>query len=339
MIQAIETVYNGYRFRSRLEARWAVFFDTLGIRYEYEKEGFELPSGRYLPDFWLPGLSVWVEIKPSREAADQDVLQLGVELAVHTGAFTYVLAGQPWAEAQAASPMFVDGEATAYCGVLCDPLGCDEPYYWCECSVCGEVGIQWEASSDRLRCGHGVHGPRALTTKLADAFLAARQARFEFGESGAPAVAVPGQTLGAFLAPWRMGQNVRVRAGQGQGRYGQVAGRARPGTVLVRFGLETLPIADGDLEAVASARPAPPRGAPAAGCWKLGDRLRHASFGEGIVVQSKPAGGDEEVIVAFSGHGVKRFLASLAGFERAPAGEAPRIARAQAIFNEREGQP
>lgn len=51
-VKAIETVYNGYRFRSRLEARWAVFFDALGVKYEYEPEGFELPSGkRYFPDF------------------------------------------------------------------------------------------------------------------------------------------------------------------------------------------------------------------------------------------------------------------------------------------------
>ena len=51
-IKPIETVYNGYRFRSRLEARWAVFFDALKVNYEYEPEGFELPSGNYyLPDF------------------------------------------------------------------------------------------------------------------------------------------------------------------------------------------------------------------------------------------------------------------------------------------------
>ena len=51
-IKPIETIYNGYKFRSRLEARWAVFFDSLGVEYEYEPEGFELPSGkRYLPDF------------------------------------------------------------------------------------------------------------------------------------------------------------------------------------------------------------------------------------------------------------------------------------------------
>ena len=64
-IKAIETVYKGYRFRSRLEARWAVFFDALGVKWEYEKEGFDLgEAGWYLPDFWLPELGVWAEIKP-----------------------------------------------------------------------------------------------------------------------------------------------------------------------------------------------------------------------------------------------------------------------------------
>lgn len=64
MIKAIETEYNGYRFRSRLEARWAVFFDAMGIEYEYEPEGFELSCGRYLPDFYLRDLQIFVEIKP-----------------------------------------------------------------------------------------------------------------------------------------------------------------------------------------------------------------------------------------------------------------------------------
>ena len=65
-IKAIETEYNGYRFRSRLEARWAVFFDAAKIKYEYEPEGFELADGtRYLPDFYLPELFTYVEIKPA----------------------------------------------------------------------------------------------------------------------------------------------------------------------------------------------------------------------------------------------------------------------------------
>ena len=64
-IKPIETVYNGYRFRSRLETRWAVFFDAAGIKYEYEPEGFELSDGtKYLPDFYLPWFHAFVEIKP-----------------------------------------------------------------------------------------------------------------------------------------------------------------------------------------------------------------------------------------------------------------------------------
>lgn len=65
-IKAIETHYNGYRFRSRLEARWAVFFDAAGIPYEYEPEGFHLPNNEmYLPDFYLPWFKMYVEIKPN----------------------------------------------------------------------------------------------------------------------------------------------------------------------------------------------------------------------------------------------------------------------------------
>ena len=63
-IKPIETIYNGYRFRSRLEARWAVFFDAAGIKYEYEPEGFDLDGEYYLPDFYLPQFSLFVEIKP-----------------------------------------------------------------------------------------------------------------------------------------------------------------------------------------------------------------------------------------------------------------------------------
>lgn len=85
-IKAIETVYNGYRFRSRLEARWAVFFDALGIEYEYEPEGFDLANGmRYLPDFKLLNWRgrdsqneecLWVEIKPKMNATDAEKVNM-----------------------------------------------------------------------------------------------------------------------------------------------------------------------------------------------------------------------------------------------------------------------
>jgi len=64
MLKAIETRYRGYRFRSRLEARWAVYFDTIGLRWEYEPQGFKFACGPYLPDFWLPQVEMWAEVKP-----------------------------------------------------------------------------------------------------------------------------------------------------------------------------------------------------------------------------------------------------------------------------------
>lgn len=77
MIKAIETRYAGCRFRSRLEARWAVLFDHMRIEWQYEPQGFELPSGPYLPDFYLPGFgihdggpdSAWVEVKGRQATA------------------------------------------------------------------------------------------------------------------------------------------------------------------------------------------------------------------------------------------------------------------------------
>lgn len=63
-IKAIETHYKGYRFRSRLEARWAVFFDHMGIEYQYEPEGFDFNGVWYLPDFYLPQVEMYAEVKP-----------------------------------------------------------------------------------------------------------------------------------------------------------------------------------------------------------------------------------------------------------------------------------
>lgn len=72
-IKPIETKYAGHLFRSRLEARWAKFFDVLEITWAYEQEGYDLGSvGYYLPDFVLPGvyyrttlLTGWIaEVKP-----------------------------------------------------------------------------------------------------------------------------------------------------------------------------------------------------------------------------------------------------------------------------------
>lgn len=64
MIKPKQTEYKGYLFRSRLEARWAVFFDALEIEWEYEPEGLVLSTGEtYLPDFYLFDFKVYFEVK------------------------------------------------------------------------------------------------------------------------------------------------------------------------------------------------------------------------------------------------------------------------------------
>lgn len=63
-IKAIPTRYAGHLFRSRLEADYACTFDSIGIAWQYETEGFELSNGMlYLPDFYLPQIRAWVEVK------------------------------------------------------------------------------------------------------------------------------------------------------------------------------------------------------------------------------------------------------------------------------------
>lgn len=80
-MKAIQTKYNGYLFRSRLEARWAVFFDACGVKYEYEPEGYDLGNGLfYLPDFLLHGVdgrdggNLYIEVKGVM--TDEDALKI-----------------------------------------------------------------------------------------------------------------------------------------------------------------------------------------------------------------------------------------------------------------------
>jgi hypothetical protein len=76
-INAIQTEYKGCLFRSRLEARWAVFFDELNVDWLYEPEGFLVGCHEkrpYLPDFYLPKLKLWVEVKGNMASIDYTLL-------------------------------------------------------------------------------------------------------------------------------------------------------------------------------------------------------------------------------------------------------------------------
>lgn len=81
-MKVIQTEYKGYLFRSRLEARWAVFFDACGVDWEYEPEGYDLGNGlRYLPDFLLHGVEgrvtgdLYVEVKGNMTEKDAEKIR------------------------------------------------------------------------------------------------------------------------------------------------------------------------------------------------------------------------------------------------------------------------
>lgn len=86
----IPTNYNGYRFRSRLEARWAVYFDNAGIDWEYEKEGYVVGGVPYLPDFWLPQVNMWAEVKPMEFTKEETQKLIDLVLLTKFGCLSLV---------------------------------------------------------------------------------------------------------------------------------------------------------------------------------------------------------------------------------------------------------
>lgn len=181
VIRAIETRYGGCRFRSRTEARWAVFFDALGIAWEYEREGYELPSGRYLPDFWLPQIQgnpglveneigVWFEVKGVLPTDHEK--RLGSELRIVTQHQVYIAIGQPF------DPDFVPERAAA---IQTEWPDWDGMHWWTWCPRCSRVGITLMGDTCDLLCGcnegHG-YGLRGRSDVIINAVNEARSARF-----------------------------------------------------------------------------------------------------------------------------------------------------------------
>ena len=212
-IQAIQTTYQGYKFRSRLEARWAVFFDALGLKWEYEPEGFQLPGGlQYLPDFRVTsptGLVQWYEIKP---AGGSSLKFDAFSEALHTSHKLNPEARPVHAQLLAANDplswLDANGQGDSHsaqspvcprCGAFSDHLDKDLVWpdmhiycYACDCDTADGGGHPVE---------QGVLGPvwphkgsvamafaawQACAWRVREAALDARAARFEHGESGRP---------------------------------------------------------------------------------------------------------------------------------------------------------
>lgn len=159
-IKAIETRYAGCHFRSRLEARWAVFFDHMKIEWQYEPQGFELPSGRYLPDFKVSTLlredddrKTWIEVKGQRATTSER--NKAEELALHTGDPVIMLEGDIPRSPSHAVGFSLTGVIYGISALNVNPL-------------------RGNWATDLWVSGSG----------LEDALTAARSARFEHGQSG-----------------------------------------------------------------------------------------------------------------------------------------------------------
>ncbi len=63
-IRSIPARYRDITFRSTLEARWAHFLDCHRIAWEYEPAGYQLGDVLYEPDFYLPKIRTFLEVKP-----------------------------------------------------------------------------------------------------------------------------------------------------------------------------------------------------------------------------------------------------------------------------------
>ncbi len=101
-IKPIKTFYNGYVFRSKLEATWAVFFDSLDIKYDYEIQGFQLGGDAisreikyYRPDFYLPDYGYWIEIKSRGKITHEELVKIH-EFNRRTEGNFYLLIGNPY---------------------------------------------------------------------------------------------------------------------------------------------------------------------------------------------------------------------------------------------------
>lgn len=217
MIKAIETEYKGCKFRSRLEARWAVLFDQLDIRYEYEPTGFEMRNKtRYLPDFYLPDFDLYGEVKPPRDGILKELEKVSQLVTEDMSKRVLILGNIPLVEEDSwfhvpviyYNPFFKKTKVGRvvigiYCnegkilnGTFADRLierdfGRVSTNDWFEPTSSTDMKTSfWEALADEeYRISFDI--PFGVTKeqferddkRLAQAFKIARSARFEFGET------------------------------------------------------------------------------------------------------------------------------------------------------------
>lgn len=198
-IKPIETRAYGCRFRSRLEARWAVFFTAMGLKWEYEPEGFDMDGTFYLPDFrvWTPqSTPIWYEVKPFHVA--EDVKFARFQEALHEQAGNENMADRSLMLSGSPSEFFANHIPCPRCGVFLDVKNTDGATKSLVEFLCHDC--DWETP-----CGGGnppepgIHDyscyPQKgwiviwqkdymdLRKRVMQALVASRSARFEHGKS------------------------------------------------------------------------------------------------------------------------------------------------------------
>lgn len=187
-IPSIETRYAGCRFRSRLEARHAVFFNHLGLQWEYEPQGFVTSEGPYLPDFrvFQDGVeeAMWLEVRPVDATRSlEPFLAFGFNEDTGEVRDAFRVGDLP------GPARILEDFGTPGVGEALSPADDGASYFWCVCASGAHVGIKYEARGHRIKCAcnrgvEGDWGHSARAPRLLEAFAAARSARFEHGESG-----------------------------------------------------------------------------------------------------------------------------------------------------------
>jgi hypothetical protein len=205
-IGVIETIYGGCRFRSRLEARWAVFFDKLGIEWKYETEGYEVNGNRYLPDFYLPKSNDWVEVKGDPHGLNRERMTaiLGEDSPLPgfaRGEAALLILG----EIPTATTGTVLHQALTRAGISCRTADLSSAWFFFSPKGGGkwapglipptfvltlfgrefQGGIDVIESAEGWRVRHEVLPTVARFGAVFDAYTAARHARFEYGAHGA----------------------------------------------------------------------------------------------------------------------------------------------------------
>lgn len=196
----VQTSYAGCRFRSRLEARWAVFFDHLGIEWQYEPERYMVgpaPARRtYLPDFYLPDKAVWVEVKGHPEALDPMLMhaaadpQYGLPASPYGAAREYGLV-EPRIALLGQVPRLAGAHGVVVV-VAGEVLATQRGVFTCRAGnhQLTLVGTPGDDDPDGRMLDSVPFGLTPCDHVRA-AYAAARSARFEHGESGAPRPDLP----------------------------------------------------------------------------------------------------------------------------------------------------